>query len=287
MVISCSGMARGPGPAIPPHRLIRSRPAVSAPRTRRPWLRRPAPAPPPTPAPPPIPAPPPAPLLPLQPELAQCWVHRRPADLASAPPGSMKSPLGWPAKTPGEEPCPIPAPLAGSRAAPAAAAARRWPAARLIWPAAPDTAGSIRALASWSCRRGPRPSRGAVRTNGVGPLAPSLDMVSLFVSCRETLRLAMAMLLEPIASLDQATQSTLEAAATAATASTAPALPAEPAAVPVNTAPMVRGFGRSHPLSLTGHGPDSVPPLHPRPRPGFHPALVCRGARLCGRPPQR
>jgi amidase len=83
-----------------------------------------------------------------------------------------------------------------------------------------DTAGSIRAPASWCGLWGLRPSHAAVSTDGVAPLAPSLDTVGLFASSRETLQLGMATLLEPIDPLDHANQSTLEPAATAATAPT-------------------------------------------------------------------
>ncbi len=61
-----------------------------------------------------------------------------------------------------------------------------------------DTAGSIRAPASWCGLWGLRPSHGAVSTEAVVPLAPSLDTVGLFASSRETLQRGMATLLEPI-----------------------------------------------------------------------------------------
>ena len=61
-----------------------------------------------------------------------------------------------------------------------------------------DTAGSIRAPASWCGLWGLRPSHGAVSTEAVAPLAPSLDTVGLFASSRETLQRGMATLLEPI-----------------------------------------------------------------------------------------
>jgi amidase len=64
-----------------------------------------------------------------------------------------------------------------------------------------DTAGSIRAPASWCGLWGFRPSHGAVSTEAVAPLAPSLDTVGLFASSRETLQRGMATLLEPIAPL--------------------------------------------------------------------------------------
>jgi amidase len=83
-----------------------------------------------------------------------------------------------------------------------------------------DTAGSIRAPASWCGLWGLRPSQAAVSTDGVAPLAPSLDTVGLFASSREKLQLGMATLQEPIDPLDHANQSTLEPAATAATAPT-------------------------------------------------------------------
>lgn len=60
-----------------------------------------------------------------------------------------------------------------------------------------DTAGSIRAPASWCGLWGLRPSHGAVSCEGVAPLAPSLDTVGLFASSRETLRRGMTTLLEP------------------------------------------------------------------------------------------
>jgi len=66
---------------------------------------------------------------------------------------------------------------------------------------ATDTAGSIRAPASWCGLWGLRPSHGAVSTEAVAPLAPSLDTVGLFASSRETLQRGMATLLEPIAPL--------------------------------------------------------------------------------------
>jgi amidase len=81
-----------------------------------------------------------------------------------------------------------------------------------------DTAGSIRAPASWCGLWGLRPSHGAVSTAGVAPVAPSLDTVGLFASCRETLQLGMATLLEPIAPHDSGDQVRPEAAGTAATA---------------------------------------------------------------------
>jgi len=61
-----------------------------------------------------------------------------------------------------------------------------------------DTAGSIRAPASWCGLWGLRPSHGAVSTEAVAPLAPSLDTVGLFASSCETLQRGMATLLEPI-----------------------------------------------------------------------------------------
>ena len=73
-----------------------------------------------------------------------------------------------------------------------------------------DTAGSIRAPASWCGLWGLRPSHGAVDTDGVAPLAPSLDTVGLFASSRETLRLGMATMLEPIASLESGDHDTLD-----------------------------------------------------------------------------
>jgi len=80
-----------------------------------------------------------------------------------------------------------------------------------------DTAGSIRAPASWCGLWGLRPSHGAVDTDGVAPLAPSLDTVGLFASSRETLRLGMATLLEPIASNNFGVHLSLDPKATAAT----------------------------------------------------------------------
>ena len=80
-----------------------------------------------------------------------------------------------------------------------------------------DTAGSIRAPASWCGLWGLRPSHGAVCTEGVAPLAPSLDTVGLFASSRETLRLGMATLLEPIGSYNSGVHLSLDPTATAAT----------------------------------------------------------------------
>jgi len=81
-----------------------------------------------------------------------------------------------------------------------------------------DTAGSIRAPASWCGLWGLRPSHGSVGTDGVAPLAPSLDTVGLFASSHETLQKGMTTLLEPIASLVSSEQASLEAAAMAAVA---------------------------------------------------------------------
>lgn len=60
-----------------------------------------------------------------------------------------------------------------------------------------DTAGSIRAPASWCGLWGLRPSHGAVATEGVAPLAPSLDTLGLFAASQPTLRLGMTALLAP------------------------------------------------------------------------------------------
>ena len=81
-----------------------------------------------------------------------------------------------------------------------------------------DTAGSIRAPASWCGLWGLRPSHGSVGTDGVAPLAPSLDTVGLFASSHETLQKGMTTLLEPIASLVSSEQASPEAAAMAAMA---------------------------------------------------------------------
>ncbi len=74
-----------------------------------------------------------------------------------------------------------------------------------------DTAGSIRAPASWCGLWGLRPSHAAVSTEAVAPLAPSLDTVGLFASCRETLQQGMATLLEPIAPMGIAVTPTVRA----------------------------------------------------------------------------
>ena len=62
-----------------------------------------------------------------------------------------------------------------------------------------DTAGSIRAPASWCGLWGLRPSHGAVSAEGVAPLAPSLDTVGLFAASQQTLRRGMSALLNPAA----------------------------------------------------------------------------------------
>lgn len=90
---------------------------------------------------------------------------------------------------------------------------------------ATDTAGSIRAPASWCGLWGLRPSHGAVSTDGVAPLAPSLDTVGLFASSRETLQLGMATLLEPISPHNSGDHATYAPAAIAvATSSTVRAI---------------------------------------------------------------
>ena len=89
-----------------------------------------------------------------------------------------------------------------------------------------DTAGSIRAPASWCGLWGLRPSHGAVSTDGVAPLAPSLDTVGLFASSRETLQLGMATLLEPTAPHHCGDHASLD-----------------PAAIPVETASTVCAIG--------------------------------------------
>ena len=81
-----------------------------------------------------------------------------------------------------------------------------------------DTAGSIRAPASWCGLWGLRPSHRSVCTDGVAPLAPSLDTVGLFATSHETLQLGMTTLLEPIASLVSSDQASLDAPAMAAMA---------------------------------------------------------------------
>ena len=88
-----------------------------------------------------------------------------------------------------------------------------------------DTAGSIRAPASCCGLWGLRPSHGAVSTDGVAPLAPSLDTVGLFASSRETLQLGMATLLGPISPHNSGDHATLDPAAIAvATVSTVRAI---------------------------------------------------------------
>jgi len=79
-----------------------------------------------------------------------------------------------------------------------------------------DTAGSIRAPASWCGLWGLRPSHGAVSTDGVAPLAPSLDTVGLFACSRETLRQGMATLLEPISPHNSGVHLSMDPRATAA-----------------------------------------------------------------------
>ena len=59
-----------------------------------------------------------------------------------------------------------------------------------------DTAGSIRAPASWCGLWGMRPSHGLISTELVAPLAPSLDTVGLFASSFELLRKGMFTLLQ-------------------------------------------------------------------------------------------
>lgn len=61
-----------------------------------------------------------------------------------------------------------------------------------------DTAGSIRAPASWCGLWGLRPSHGAVSTEAVAPLAPSLDTVGLFAASQAILRLGMEVLLPAV-----------------------------------------------------------------------------------------
>ena len=119
-----------------------------------------------------------------------------------------------------------------------------------------DTAGSIRAPASWCGLWGLRPSHGAVCTDGAASLAPSLDTVGLFASSRETLRLGMTTLLEPIAPLDSGGQSTVEPAATQATAS--------PLAAPVSPAGEALAVqAPSTAWDLTAAPPSAVPPSDP------------------------
>jgi amidase len=129
-----------------------------------------------------------------------------------------------------------------------------------------DTAGSIRAPASWCGLWGLRPSHGSVGTDGVAPLAPSLDTVGLFASSHETLRMGMATLLEPIGSYNSGILVSLDPTATAATTPSlnapfstadqsldgpAPSIAADliaapqsdPAANPIETASTVRAIG--------------------------------------------
>jgi amidase len=105
-----------------------------------------------------------------------------------------------------------------------------------------DTAGSIRAPASWCGLWGLRPSHGSVGTDGVAPLAPSLDTVGLFASSHATLQKGMATLLEPIASLVSSEQASLEAAATAAMANPL-AAPVRPATNTLEWELSVRAIG--------------------------------------------
>jgi amidase len=58
-----------------------------------------------------------------------------------------------------------------------------------------DTAGSVRVPASWCGLWGLRPSHGAVATQGVAPLAPSLDVVGVLADDGAVLQRAMAVLL--------------------------------------------------------------------------------------------
>jgi len=102
-----------------------------------------------------------------------------------------------------------------------------------------DTAGSIRAPASWCGLWGLRPSHGSVGTDGVAPLAPSLDTVGLFASSHETLQLGMATLLEPIASLVSCDQASLDAPAMAHPL----AAPVRPATNTLEWDPSVRAIG--------------------------------------------
>lgn len=123
-----------------------------------------------------------------------------------------------------------------------------------------DTAGSIRAPASWCGLWGLRPSHGAVCTDGVAPLAPSLDTVGLFASSRETLRLGMATLLEPIASHNSGGRPTLESAATQATA--------PPLATPVSPAgEALAGQAPATAWDLSAAPKSAVPPSAPAANP--------------------
>lgn len=100
-----------------------------------------------------------------------------------------------------------------------------------------DTAGSIRAPASWCGLWGLRPSHGAVCTDGVAPLAPSLDTVGLFASSRETLRRGMATLLEPINLHHPGVHGRVVSTATAANP------PSDSAAIPNDSTARVRAIG--------------------------------------------
>jgi len=137
-----------------------------------------------------------------------------------------------------------------------------------------DTAGSIRAPASWCGLWGLRPSHGAVCTDGVAPLAPSLDTVGLFASSRETLRLGMATLLEPIASHNSGVHLSLDPTATAATTHSLNALfstadqsldgPPPPRAAPVSPAgEALAGQAPSTAWDLTAAPPSAVSPSDP------------------------